>query len=198
MDINPYAPLQAPVDGSTPPEPDPATIERRAHIKVERRLRLFGSRMVLLGGWMLVLWMGCLLATVSELAGALGWSPPPKSVLGLDRLLPVLLGLGCTGAGLIVLGRRLRELRPSVRIPTTVLAVALLILFPAGTIVGGQLLARLRSPEGRRVFAPDYARLVAATPHVADEHKQALSRRVPWLYVVALILLLCVLGYSRL
>ena len=43
MEINPYAAPRAPVEGSTPVDQEPATIERRAHIEAEHSLRSYGS-----------------------------------------------------------------------------------------------------------------------------------------------------------
>lgn len=154
MDSNPYAPPQAPLDGSTPLEREPATIDRRAHLQVERSLQSYGSVMVFVGNF------GLLFSALGLLVGGL--------LLGLDPAIvgPGTIGIGVMSGGLLWLGLGLRARRPSARIPATVLAVLMLPSFPVLTVVGIHLLRQLWSEKGKRVFQPDYEEVIAATPHV--------------------------------
>ncbi len=64
------------------------------------------------------------------------------------------------------LGRGLRRLNPSVRIPSAVMAGIGLIGFPIGTLINAYILWLLLSAKGRMVFSEEYRRVVAETPHI--------------------------------
>jgi hypothetical protein len=55
---------------------------------------------------------------------------------------------------------------PSARVAAIVFAGIGLLGFPIGTLINGYILYLLLSQKGRRIFQPDYAHIVAATPEV--------------------------------
>src|SRR5690606_39569288 len=61
---------------------------------------------------------------------------------------------------------QLRALKPWARIAGIVMAILGLFGFPIGTLINGYILYLLLSQKGRRIFQPDYAHIVAATPEV--------------------------------
>ena len=70
------------------------------------------------------------------------------------------------GALSIVVARGIRQLKPWARITSIVLSIVGLIGFPVGTLINGYILYLLLAAKGRRIFAADYADIVAATPHI--------------------------------
>lgn len=65
-----------------------------------------------------------------------------------------------------------------------VLSALSLPVVPFGTVIGTYVLVVLRSAKGRRIFARDYASVVAATPHI-----QPGGSRVVWIvFAVATVL----------
>jgi hypothetical protein len=57
-------------------------------------------------------------------------------------------------------------LRPWSRIAGTLLAIPGLLAIPLGSLVSVYILWVLLSKKGRMVFSPEYARIIAATPHL--------------------------------
>jgi hypothetical protein len=60
----------------------------------------------------------------------------------------------------------LRRLRPWARIPTILISVVGLPLFPIGTVVSGVVLFLLCSPKGAVVFSERYHEVIRQTPHI--------------------------------
>jgi hypothetical protein len=76
------------------------------------------------------------------------------------------IGLLVLSAVSLVVGWGVRRLRRWAGGATVVLSAITLLAVPIGTVIGGYLLYVLLSAKGRRVFAPDYADIVAATPYI--------------------------------
>lgn len=70
------------------------------------------------------------------------------------------------GLASVVVAWGLRGLQRWAASAAAVLSALSLPVFPFGTVIGGFVLVLLRSAKGRRVFARDYASIVAATPHL--------------------------------
>jgi len=79
----------------------------------------------------------------------------------LDAVIPM-----AVAAAFGVVGYGLRAFKPWVRIPVIVLSVLGLLAFPVGTLVNAYVLYLLFCAKGKFVFTPDYAQIVAATPHL--------------------------------
>ena len=163
QDDNPFAvPRPAPEDN--PYQAPAARLEdlsyssdaeaiRQAHIRRETSLRSIGilywlgAIMMILGG------VAMMVATVTEQAG--------QGVALAFGAIYLLLGLGF---GFV--GWGYRELHPWVRWPGGLVSTLGLLAFPFGTIIHGYILYLMFSPQGSRVFAPDYADIRRQTPHV--------------------------------
>jgi hypothetical protein len=80
------------------------------------------------------------------------------------------LGLGIVLVALcavtLAVAYGLRGLRTWVRVPAILLSVVGLLNFPVGTLLSGYVLYLLLSAKGRFVLTPEYAEIVAATPHM--------------------------------
>jgi hypothetical protein len=145
---------------------------RSEHIGHERQLRavgwlfLFGGALGLLGG--IVLFAGLSRA---------------QFVAGEGMMLAALFVV--TSIGALVVGRGCRKLAPWVRIPGTALAAIGLLGVPVGTIISLAILWLIWSARGKRVLSPDYATIIATTPHV--RHRITLIDWIAWgLLAVAL------------
>jgi hypothetical protein len=78
------------------------------------------------------------------------------------------IGIGLLVLGLVslVVGWGVRRLERWAGIAAIVLSAITALAFPIGTMIGGYLLYVLLTAKGRRVLAPDYADIVAATPYM--------------------------------
>ena len=76
------------------------------------------------------------------------------------------------------------EKTPLAQVTAAVLSALSLPVVPFGTVIGAYVLVLLRSAKGRRIFARDYASIVAATPHLEPG-----GSRVVWIvFAVATVL----------
>ncbi len=69
-------------------------------------------------------------------------------------------------AALTIVGYGLTNLKSWVPIPAAIVAILSLYNVPFGTIVGAYMLWLVFSKKGRVIFSPEYAAIVAATPHI--------------------------------
>jgi hypothetical protein len=147
---------------------------RREHIKHEASVRSIGG-LYLFSGFV------CLFGGLAGLVAA-GWG-----VAGLTgtTVVVVCLVYGLVGALSIAVGGALRALQPWARTVTMVLSVIGLIGFPIGTIMNAYILYLLCAAKGKRLFEPDYAGIVAATPEI--KYKTSI---VVWIFVGLLGLLI--------
>jgi len=88
------------------------------------------------------------------------------------------------GLASVVVAWGLRGLKRWAASAAAVLSALSLPVIPFGTVIGGYVLVLLRSAKGRRIFARDYASVVAATPHIEPG-----GSRVVWIvFAVAAVL----------
>ncbi len=150
---NPYAPPTAHVDDVVGHSSESESI-RREHIKHEASilsvgmLYYLGAAVAALGG------VGIVVASLTE----------------EQTDVAVFAGLGVAYVAFAVLAifvaRGIRAYRPWARITAIVLGFIGLLGFPVGTLVNAYILYLMMSAKGKRIFAPDYPAIVAATPHI--------------------------------
>jgi hypothetical protein len=149
---NPYQAPVAAVGDIDAPVTDAERV-RREHIGHERQLRavgalyLFGGSLGLIGGVMM-------------LVGLAGSAPDVGGMVAVAAVYAVISLVA------LVVGWGYRKLAPWVRIPGTVLAAIGLLGIPIGTIISLAILWMIWSAKGKVVLSPQYAAIVAATPHV--------------------------------
>jgi hypothetical protein len=170
--INPYAPPQARVDDVSGADPAAEAI-RREHIQHETSVRSIGL-LYYLGGTVMVL------GGIAVLVGATLAQPPGNAVVAVVVGSILYLGLGVLS---LFVARGVRQLRDWARTTTIVLSFIGLLAFPVGTLINGYILYLLFSAKGKRVFAPDYAAIVAATPHIT--YRTSLAA---WIVLALLVL----------
>ncbi|RYD47808.1 MAG: hypothetical protein EOP83_27455 [Verrucomicrobiaceae bacterium] len=91
------------------------------------------------------------------------------------------------GAAQLFAGWGLRKLRPWAKIPAAILAGISLLSIPVGTVIGGYILYLLFSAKGRMVLSPEYADIIAQTPH--------LRYRTPrWIWILLIVIILLFVG----
>jgi len=95
------------------------------------------------------------------------------------------------GLASVVVAWGLRGLQRWAASAAAVLSALSLPVVPFGTVIGAYVLVLLRSAKGRRIFARDYASIVAATPHLEPG-----GSRVVWIvFAVATVLGVATLVY---
>jgi Ca2+/Na+ antiporter len=151
---NPYAPPTAHVDDVVAHASDSEAI-RREHIKHEASIRSVG----------ILYYLGAVLM------GIAGAGIAVSSLAQVEQAeVALFVGLGVVYAvlavGAIFIGRGIRAFRPWARITGIVLGFIGLLGFPIGTLVNAYILYLMMSAKGKRIFAPDYPAIVAATPHI--------------------------------
>ena len=151
-EMNPYAPPKAHVEDVSGATAEVEAI-RREHIKHEAAVRSIGTLYYIGGGL-------SLMAAFAFFLGSLGQPDVVAITLVLGIVYLVL------GVVLPVVAHGIRRLKPAARIASIVLSIVGLIGFPLGTLISGYILYLLCSAKGRRIFAPDYTEIVAATPHI--------------------------------
>lgn len=162
-DINPYrAPTAAVADVAQDAQ---AEAVRETHLSTEASLKSVGL-LYYLGA------IGLFVSTLAMLA-----SPDEGPGLGLGLVLAALFAVT------LAVAHGLRGLRAWVRVPAIVLSVVGLLNFPVGTLISGYVLYLLLNAKGRFVLTPEYAQIVAATPHM----KYRSSTLLVVLVVVALV-----------
>lgn len=154
MHDNPYAPPTAAlVDGELGTQSDDEEL-RRAHVRHERQLKAVGVLYLFGGALMALASIPLMFASADLDGGEEGWA------LGLAALYAGM------GIGSLVVGVGFLRLRPWVRVPGAVLSTLGLLAVPIGTLINGWILYLMFCARGRTVLGPDYARVIAATPHV--------------------------------
>ena len=148
-EFNPYSAPTAAVEDVTPGVDAYAEATRREHIDHEASIQSIGL-LYYFGGFSLAV------AALVSLFGALDGLVR----LGMLALLAVLAVL------MFAMGRGLRALKPGIRIPAIVFAAIGLLGFPVGTLINAYVLYLLLSKKGRMILSPEYADIVAATPHI--------------------------------
>ncbi len=168
--VNPYAPPKAHVDDVIATDSD-ADAVRREHIRRETSIRSIGALYYLGGGFLGLFGVLMLLA----------WLARDRTAFNLAAAVVFLV----LAAVEIAMGRGIRRLRPWARNVITVFACIGLLGFPLGTLINAYILYLLLSKQGKRIFAPDYADIVAATPGVKYR-----TSVVTWIALALLVLIL--------
>lgn len=147
--VNPYAaPLSAVADQAE----TGAEADRSLHLKHEASI---GS-----AGWLFVLGGAALMLVALAMMLTLG------TTQSRIRDVVMVLLLGAIGALQLVTGLALRKLKIWSRGVATVYCVLGLLAIPVGTLINGFILYLFFCAKGKRVFAPDYQEVIAATPHL--------------------------------
>jgi len=169
-ETNPYAAPIAMVADVRPGLSEAESV-REAHIRHERQVKSIGA-LYFLGTF------GMGVSTIGLLVAAGGEGPP--------WLVPFYATMTFVS---FVVGYGFRRLRSWVRIPGGILSALGLLAFPLGTLVNTWALWAMFSAKGQVVLAPDYAAIIAATPHV--RYRYSLGDKI-----ATTILALIVLGIA--
>jgi hypothetical protein len=149
---NPYAPPTARVDDVGVVDSQAEAI-RQEYIKHEASVRSVGILYLISGVF------GTLGALVVIAAGAFA-----------DESNGLMLVLGVVYLALSIflffVGRGVRRLESWARMTSVIFACIGLLGFPIGTLINGYILYLMLSAKGKRIFQPDYADIIAATPHI--------------------------------
>lgn len=173
--VNPYAPPRTRVDDVSGEASEAETV-RREHIKHEASVRSVGTLYYIGGGFMVI-------GAAGIYAVGFGEQTPASAPVGLFAVLGGVYAV--LGVLAIFVARGIRQLKSWARTTATVLSIIGLLGIPVGTIINGYILYLLHSAKGKRIFAPDYAAIVAATPFV--KYRTSL---VVWIVLGLLVLVL--------
>lgn len=174
---NPYAaPSASPYGGYAPGGMSQSEAERirRELISHEASIQSVGSLYLLsaiLCGLGLVIMLG---VVVFSFVGGDGAAETLGFTIGFALL------YGLIGALSFWLGKGLRQLDIRVRTVAIVLSAIGLLGFPVGTLIHGYIIYLLVGEKGNRVFSPEYAEVIRATPHI--------QYKSPWLLGCAIVL----------
>lgn len=150
MSANIDNPYQAPQANITPADSETTRIRTR-HIKHEATIRSIG----------MLFYIGSVLAVI---AGA------GMTISGFSEAStkPSIIGAVFILIGIIQfwVGRKLRELSPQAKIPTTILSTLGLLGFPVGTLVNLYILYVIHCKKGRYILSDEYREIVEATPEI--------------------------------
>jgi len=173
--VNPYAPPTARVSdvGDSPSE---AETIRREHIKHEASIRSIGILYYLGGGILVLIAVGLIVA----------FSSRTEATNSVAVLIGAVFYLA-VGVFMLFVAHAIRQLKGWARTASTVLAVIGLLGFPVGTLINVYILYLLHSAKGKRIFAPDYPAIVAATPSV--KYRTSI---VVWIVLGLLVLVIAV------
>ncbi len=175
--VNPYAPPKARVEDVVQSSPDAEAI-RREFLKHETSVRSIGTLYYL---------AGALLCISALFLGYVYFNA--RSQVPVMLITPIYLLLGVLS---ILLGRGIKSLRPWARTTAIVLACVGLLGVPVGTAINAYILYLLLSKKGKRVFAEDYAAIIAATPQIKYR-----GSMLTWiLLAIALVLFVAVMTAS--
>jgi hypothetical protein len=171
--INPYAPPKAAVEDVVAYSGEAEAI-RREHIQREAAIRSIGILYYIAAAGLLVVSLAALAGSNAGLGGLGVTGRAPLAFMGIFFV--------AFGAGLIFVGRALRQLRPWARIAAIVIAFLGLLNAPTGTLINIYILYLLFSEKGRRIFESDYPEIVAATPDV-----KAKTSIIVWVFLGLLV-----------
>ena len=166
--FNPYAPPKADLD---PPVTGTSISARASMLKYEVAIRSEGT--VFLFGGLILFAVGSIILAFHRHY----W------IEGLSALVVAALAFWVDYG--------LQRLRGSARTVGMILAGIGLIGFPVITLVSLHILFVIGNKAARAVFTPDYARIIAATPHI--NHNQSQTFRILLILVVGLPTLLLLL-----
>jgi hypothetical protein len=169
---NPYLAPKANVDDGGGASAEVESI-RREHLSHEASIKSIGLLHYLSSVFLM---LGAVAAIVGQVSGTAN-----AAALGVLMLFVAL------GVGLFLVARGLRQLRPWVRVPATILSLLGLAAAPLGTLISIYALWLIHSRKGRLILSPEYGEILEATPHI--------KYRTPvWVWVV-LALVLATVGW---
>ncbi|ADE54242.1 DUF4339 domain-containing protein [Coraliomargarita akajimensis] len=151
---------------------------RQQHIKHEASIRSVGLLYYIGALFMLLVAVGMLIGFGASFGGSQGDASTFLLIAGLAYLL--------FGTAAVIIGRGLRRLRRSIRVPVTILSCLGLLSIPIGTVINAYILYLLHSEKGKTVFSDEYADIVTATPEI----KYRTSALVWILLAIVLLILL--------
>ena len=175
MSADPYRPPQTEQLQKTVPAAIQA--DRQAHIHTERDLATTGTISFIFGGLTSLLTLLQVLESTSAYQNIFH-VPPILAKLFVVMVMTLITALH------IWIGIGLHRRQPAGRIPASLVSALWMLVFPLGTAVGGWTLWRLWSARGKRVYAPDYAAVVEATPAVSAK----LPRVRLWVVATTMVL----------
>ncbi len=156
---------------------------RRAHLNHEANIKAVGSLYLLgaVGG----LLAGILFLVMPSSAKMEGGNP-----FGIVAAVLML----ALGALYFWLGRGLRGLKPSARIPAGILSGLGLLGFPFGTLINGYILYLLFSQKGSMVFSDEYKQIIADTPDI--KYRNSI---IVWIFLALIVglVLFAIIGAAR-
>ena len=177
--FNPYAPTAATIPDAG--EGDEAT--RKKYLSHEASIKSIGVLYLLGAIFGFLFSVGYLVMGFATIIMP-SRNPSEGSVVGI-----VLLALAVFMGGLstfqFILARGLRRLTPWCRIAGIVVSCLGLLGFPIGTLISAYFLYLLGSQKGVYVFSPEYARVIAATPHI--KYKTSI---IVWIFLGILLFLI--------
>jgi hypothetical protein len=143
------------VESASEIDPTAETV-RRGHLHHEASMQALGVLFSLIG---VVVLLATLFALSTRSNAGLEIRP---GIWGVVDLVAYTVGIVAT----LTVGYGLRRLRRWARIAAIVLCGIFSLRLPDGTLIFPYFLYLLFSAKGRRVFAPDYGAILAATPQI--------------------------------
>ena len=157
-DLNPYQPTSN-VSESDAIAGSPEAI-RRAHISHEASVKSIGTLYILGAVFMIPIGLVIMFGSLQIADPQAPNGPPAALMIGIGFFYLLI------GIVQLVTAIGLYRLRQWARITSIVLNVFGLLGFPVGTLICGYFLYLLLSQKGQTIFSPEYADIVAQTPHV--------------------------------
>ena len=151
MEQNPYQAPAANVDTLLEGEIANAEEIRKQYINHEASIRSVG----------LLYYLGFIGSLVALVVYATEFN---RSEMGVS--IAIIAVFAVLAALYLWVGRGLRTLKSSIKIPATIIAALGLLSFPVGTLINGYILYLIHSAKGKMVFSEEYSKVIAATPHI--------------------------------
>jgi hypothetical protein len=169
---NPYSAPQARVADVGSGDNEHAEEVRREHLKHEAGIRSAGTYY---GLYALVLFF----ATVIFAFGAVMGNDPQSS-----RAVMIISAIIFGGIFWFFykLASGMRALKSWTRMPAAVVSGIGLLGFPVGTLINGYIMWLVLSKKGTFILSPEYAEIVAATPHIKQK-----TSIVVWIFLVLIL-----------
>jgi hypothetical protein len=169
---NPYSAPQARVADVGSGDIEHAEEIRKEHINHEAGIRSAGT---LYGLYALFLLLATLVFAFGAVTG--GDAQNPRAVM-------IIAMVFCGGFFWLFykLASGLRALQNWARVPTAIISGLGLLGFPVGTLINGYIMWLVLSKKGTFILSPEYAEIVAATPHIKRK-----TSIVVWIFLVLLL-----------
>lgn len=171
--MNPHAPRRAVEDASPPGFAGEAV--RREHLGREASMQALGLLYYVLGGTVL---LGTIYALATGSDSGLEIRPGVWGTIDLSVY-------GGSVVTMFAVGSGVRGLRRWARVGAIIVCSIGLLRIPVGTLICPYFLYLLLSVKGRRLFAPDYAAIIEATPQLKYPRIVVVSTVLAVLAIVA-------------